>query len=204
MYSRETKEMLIENYRARFLKYRTGPSVAQWASAYSQTLRFDQFMTLADFNHQTVLDVGCNIGDFYPVLKERFPDVIYSGIDIVPEVIEHAKQRFPLASFECRDILQDPLIRQYDYVFMSGIFNNDIPDPTDFLKALTIAGYEVADKALAFNFLSTHTNMQEGLSYHDPAVIMTFALTQLSRKVSMFHHYASFDVAVFVHRPVEK
>jgi len=200
MLSPEAKQNLIANYRERLIRYKSGPSVGQWAAVESQTIRFNQLMKLGDFNDQTVLDFGCGLGDFYPVLLERFPRIKYSGIDLVPEIIECAKGRFPSLHFECRDVLERPLIRQYDYVLMSGIFNNDVPDPTDYLKAVVQHGFEAADRALAFNFISNHTEQMEGLSYHDPADILEFCIENLSPKVTIFHHYARNDVCVFVHR----
>jgi len=59
---------------------------------------------------QSVVDLGC--GDFS--VGERIVEatgVQYTGIDVVPELIEHLKSTVdnPLVSFRCADITSDPL-----------------------------------------------------------------------------------------------
>jgi SAM-dependent methyltransferase len=197
----EAKEMLIQYYRGLRSTHGEGHAAAGWRSPESQSLRLEQLTQIGDLNGRDVLEVGSGLGDFYPLLQSRFPEVRYSGVDIVPELVEAARQRFPELSFECRDILQQPLERTYDYVLISGVFNYAIPGATDFLKALTRAAFDKAQVALGFNFISTYVNFSEAeFAYHDPCVVLEHCLQQLSRKTTMFHHYMRADVCVFVYR----
>src|SRR6202008_4556529 len=104
----EAKELLIKNYRQLFQEH--GPtSLAAQCSPEGQRMRFDELTRIADLSGSEVLDLGCGIADFYPILSEKFSGLRYTGVDLVPEMIEYARAKYPEASFECRDILQDPL-----------------------------------------------------------------------------------------------
>ena len=47
----------------------------------------------------------------------------YSGTDIVPEMKELAKNKYPEIKFFLRDIIEDEIVESYDYVVLSGTFN---------------------------------------------------------------------------------
>jgi SAM-dependent methyltransferase len=196
----EAKEMLIDNYRRLFLSHGPGPEATQ-NSAEGQVMRFDQLTKIADLSGSKVLDLGCGIADFYPVLNEKFAGLDYTGIDIVPEMIDYARAKYPAASFQCRDILQDPLAEDFDYVLICGMFNNAIHGATEFLKSMVLAAFQKAHKGLGFNFISNRVNfVDDGMAYHDPADMLTFCIDELSRKTIMCHHYERCDVSVFVYR----
>ena len=163
-------------------------------------MRFDELTRIADLSGSDVLDLGCGIADFYPILSKKFPGLRYTGIDLVPEMIEYARVKYPEARFECRDILQEPLERTYDYVLISGMFKRH----TGGQRVPEIDGVEAFQnvrRGLAFNFISTHVNfVAEDMAYHDPADVLNFCINQLSRKTALFHHYGRCDVSVFVYR----
>lgn len=196
----EAKEALVENYRRLFREHGASPLAAQ-CSPEGQRMRFDELMRIADLSGTTVLDLGCGIADFYPLLSERFPGLIYSGVDIVPEMIEYARQRYPEITFQCRDILEEPLDETFDYILISEMFNNAIPGATDFLKSMVSGAFKNARRGLAFNFISTHVNfVSEDMAYHDPTEILNFCISNVSRRTALFHHYGRCDVSVFVYR----
>jgi len=198
----EAKEILIDNYRRLFLDHGPGPEATQ-NSAEGQLMRFNQLTKLADLSGSKVLDLGCGIADFYPVLSEKFPGLDYTGIDIVPEMVDYARNKYPAAKFQCRDVLEDPLGEDFDYVLICGMFNNAIPGAIEFLKSMTLAAFQRARKGLAFNFISDRVNfVDDCMAYHDPANILVYCIDQLSRKTTMCHHYERCDVSVFVYRQV--
>lgn len=194
-------DKLIANYRELFLKYQKGPEVGQW-SAEGQRFRFLKLLEVGNLSGASVLDVGCGLGDLYPVLAERFGSINYSGIDIVPEIIAEAGKRNREGRFYCQNLIEEPLDAKFDYVLMSGIFNNpEIPDTTVFLKKMVSAAFQYAGKALAFNFTSTHVSFTDPkMAYHDPKEIFSFCLDSISKKISMHHHYQNRDVAMFLYR----
>lgn len=205
MLSPEAKQMIIDNYRGRFHKYGAGPKVAEWNSVESQEMRFEQLCRLGDMQGASILDIGCGIADMYPYLLEKFGTIKYTGVDLVQETIDHARQAYAAsdAVFICQDIINDPLPEdmRFDYVTISGIFNNDVPHAVQFLETMTKVAFGLALKGLGFNFLSTYRSYQDfGAFYHDPVAVLRHCLERLSKKTTLFHHYGRADVSVFVYR----
>jgi len=196
----QAKEMMIANYRSLFQKYGDAPEATQWTSE-GQRFRFHKLMEIANLRHRRVLDLGCGIGAFYPVLTEKFGDLDYTGIDIVPEMVDFAALKYPRARFLCRDLSTDGLDETFDYVLSSGVFNNAMPDCDAFMRELLTLGFTYCTLGMGFNFTSTHVNFTDlEMAYHDPAQVLDFCIRNLTRKVVMHHHYERVDVAVFAYR----
>lgn len=196
----ESKRFIEKNYRNLLLKYGSGPEVGQW-SAEGQLFRFEKLIQIGNLRGSRVLDLGCGIGDLYPYLLERFENIDYTGIDIVPELVEYAANRYLTTKFLCCDILRDGINSMFDYVLISGMFNNNIPKCTNFLKKMISVAFKYTIKGLSFNFISTHVNSRgPEMAYHDPVSIFDFCLTKLAKKVTIHHHYERCDVAIFVYK----
>jgi SAM-dependent methyltransferase len=194
------QDRIIENYRRLLVEHGSGPAVGQW-SEEGQRFRFAKLATIAPLGGKTVLDVGCGIGDFYPFLTQLYGPLSYTGIDIVPQLIERATLRFPDAEFECVDLLSDPLAREFDYGLLSGVFNNAMTDATEFLFRMITAAFARCTQGFGFNFVSSYVNYRgEDMAHHDPVQVLDFCLNNLTRKVVMAHHYERCDVAVFLYR----
>ncbi len=127
-----------------------------WATPKTQRLRFRVFTEMAFFAGKRVLDAGCSRGDFAAYLLEHDqPYQRYIGIDGMPEVIDHARQRgLPHAEFHAGDFVTHPdLLRLGDpqIITLSGTLNT-MDDRTVF--QLLDHAWEAAGQALLFNFLS--------------------------------------------------
>lgn len=199
---RKDKESIIANYRDLLSKHGDTPKGVQW-SPEGQSFRFAKLMEIGDLTNCSILEVGCGLGHMYPLLNKKFRGIKYTGVDIVPESIALATRKYPAATFKCHDILKKKLDATFDYAFISGVFNNALPDgdPTEFLMELTEAAFRSVRLGLAFNFISSHVNSRSPeMAYHDPAEVLNFCIRKLSPKVVMHHHYERCDVAVFVYR----
>ena len=191
---------IAENYRKLFLEHGSGPAVGQW-SEEGQRFRFEKLSEIADLSGASLLDLGCGLGDFYPHLAKTFEAVDYTGIDIVPEIVAAAQAAHPRGRFFCTNVLETGFEASFDYVMISGMFNNRRPRGTDFMKSMLSFAFDHCTKGIGFNFTSTYVNfMDETMQYHDPVEILQYCLDHLTRKVSMHHHYNRCDVAVFAYR----
>ena len=198
--SRYNQDHVIESYRQSFLRHGDSAEALQWSSE-GQSWRFDKLIEIATFalgeglSGKRILEIGCGLGHLFSRLQQFFVDVSYTGIDIVPELIEHAKQKHPNALFECRDIFADPLSREFDFVFISGLFNAPYRgDSKEFLSAMLEQAFQAAREGLAFNFTSPDTN------YFSPDWVLNEVISKLSNKVIMQHHYRNCDVVACVLR----
>ena len=195
------QQALIERYRARFREHHDSPEGVQYTDGEGQRFRFEQLIRVAPLAGRKILDVGCGLGHLYPFLQQEFGPLDYTGVDIVPETVAHAAKKFPDGRFICRDLLQAPLAERFDYVLICGVFNNTMPDATEFLKELVAVAFDHCTAGLAFNFISTSVNYRDAdLAYHDPLDVLAFCLERLTPRVMMHHHYARCDVSVFAYR----
>lgn len=191
---------LREHYRAQFAAF-GDQALGTQMSREGQRFRFRKLLEIADLTDRSVLDVGAGLGDLYPFLREAYPTARYEGVDVVPETAAHAARKYPEVRFRVADLMTEDLADRYDYVLLSAVFNNAMPGATDFLEGLVARAWRVAERGLAFNFLSTHVNFTEpAMAYHDPARVLDTVVRTLSRKVRLEHHYERCDVAVFVYR----
>lgn len=196
----KSKKIIIDNYDLLLKKHGSGPAVSQW-SPEGQLFRFQKLAEIGDLSGARVLDVGCGLGDFYTFLKQKFGSVNYTGIDIVDGLIHQARRLHPDARFECLDLTEEKLEERFDYVLISGIFNNHIPDSDSFIRSMASVAYGVCDKAMGFNFISSHVSTRDkAMAYHDPAQVFDFCVRELSLKVHLFHCYERRDAAIFVYR----
>ena len=196
----QAKEKMIAGYRSRFQQYGDAPAAVQ-LSWEGQQFRFRKLIEIGDLRNRRVLDLGCGLGDFYPLLMRRFGQLDYTGIDLVPEMIDYAAKKYAPARFLCRDLFTDSLDETFDYVLLSGVFNNALPGCETYMKELLRLAFKYCTLGLAFNFLSSYVHFTDAeLAYHDPAQILEFSVRELTRKVEMQHHYERADVAVFAYR----
>src|SRR5205814_1284729 len=164
----QAKEIMIGFYRDLFQKHGNSSETAG-ASAEGQLFRFAKLAEIADLKNQRILDLACGIGDFYPYLVQRFGTIAYTGIDIVPETVAYAARKYPQARFQCRDIQSDGIDGTFDYVLISMLFNNNIPDGDGFMREMLALAFRHCSKGMAFNFTSTHANfLDDDRAYHDP------------------------------------
>ena len=72
-----------------------------------------------------VLDVGCAAGEFCYYLRQRFPSVDLTGIDVVPELIDKATRMVPDANLILGDVHNGSLVASVsqDIIFMCGVLS---------------------------------------------------------------------------------
>lgn len=65
----------------------------------------------------SVLDVGCGTGVMFDLIRERRPDLDYRGIDVTPQFVAAARERFPADA----DRFREGSLYELDRV--SGVFD---------------------------------------------------------------------------------
>lgn len=184
-------ERLRAHYEALVVAHGDAPAGAQWRDRATQDARLQQLLRIADLGSASVLDVGCGTGRLFELLRAQGYRGDYLGIDLAPSAIKLARQRFPDARFEVRDVLAESLPQRFDYAMLSGIFNNRLTDNWAFLTAVLGRVYAQVDRGLAFNALSTYVDYRdEGLWYVQPERVFALCKTELSPWVSLHNDYA--------------
>ncbi len=182
-----------------FEKYGDSPKSCLWDE--KMVFRYEELTKVANLEGSTILEIGCGIGGFYDYLihEKGMKKIEYKGVDLVEGMIELAKKKYPTAKFETRNVLEDKINEKYDYVILCGVFNVMMDE--DVMKELLKEAFSYCEKGIAFNFISSYVNFrEEEISYHNPQEIFSFCVENLSKKVSMNHHYKKCDVSMFVYR----
>ena len=156
-------------YKQHLQKYPEGDiRTMGWHDEEEYTIRFKVMTSIADLNNSSILDVGCGIGGLYGYLISQGTQTKYTGVDILPEMIEHAQRRFPPtkthATFKVCNILTQEL-PQSDYVFCIGALNISSEGFDVFFRSMVKKMIHLAKKGVALNFLCNKEKLSAG-PYH--------------------------------------
>lgn len=207
MPSKDT-QAIVANYEKLLQENGISPRAVQWADAASQVARFE-ILAGIDPDMASVLDVGCGLADFCHFLRARGNAARYHGVDIVPDFVAHAQAALaddPAAEVSLGAADAD-LPGGYDYAILSGVFNNRMEDNWGFMTATLRRMFEVAERGIAFNAMSTHVDFQDPeLYYVDPMQVFAFCKTDLGGHPVLRHDYVTrpggfpFEFAMYVYK----
>ncbi|WP_186511068.1 bifunctional GNAT family N-acetyltransferase/class I SAM-dependent methyltransferase [Caenimonas sedimenti] len=182
----------VAHYEALMSAHGDSFRALDWGSAAGQRLRFEVLAGVGDLANASVLDVGCGLAHFADWLDERGMAAGYTGLDLVPALLEGAARRRPDLRLVAGSIL-DPAVlagEQFDYVFASGVFYTYSDGADDVLRQSVCRMWELARRGVAFNALSTHAPDREpGEYYADPETVLDFCrgLTPRAELVTGYH-----------------
>lgn len=200
-------EALASHYGDLVRRHGDAPESAQYADRDTQERRMAVLAEIGVAAESKLLDFGCGTGQMLSFLQRTMGyRGEYVGYDISPEAVEFAQAAHPGARFEVRDILAEPAEEQFDFVLVSGVFNNRISDNRGFFESLSRRLMAQARIGYAFNMISRYVDYRdEGLHYEDPAYAFRFCKEQLSPLVTLRHDYVvrpgsiPFEFTVYVH-----
>lgn len=195
-------------YRAKFMAHGDTPLGTHQSDRTSLNMRFEALMRpIAPHlgEQATIHDVGSGLSDLYQFLKSSGLDrrVIYSGTEIVKEMVDHAAGKYPGVRLFNRNFLDGSADERYDFVVLSGTLNLLAGSEPSAWKKMCLALIEKmfshANKAIAFNFLTTYRTFSDPLLiYFDPREMFDFATTRLSRFVFLDASYPLYECTVAV------
>jgi SAM-dependent methyltransferase len=185
--------MLKEHYQKLYLEHGDSPLAVHWADSASQSKRFEILTNIVSNQNASVLDVGCGLGHMAEYLYANGFVGKYHGVDFVHEFIENGNSKYKYnssISFSTCDIINENLPNGYDYVLLSGVFNNKTDKNEDFLHLTISKMFSVANIGIGFNAMSTYVDFQaEDLYYSDPTKVFDFCKKKLTRKIILKHDY---------------
>ena len=199
----EDKVYLIESYSKTLETYGDTAEAVHWTSA-SQCYRFKVLTEIAVLESENILDYGCGKGDLYEYLHDSGFRGLYTGFDINPELIALAEKKFPGIRFEVLDVEEKAINESFDYVLISGVFNNRISNNWSVMTNVLKATYACASRGLAFNAVSTYVNFRQPMmNYVSPEKCFRFCMSHLSPYVTLRHDNLPFNFAVYVYRKAD-
>jgi SAM-dependent methyltransferase len=199
---------LKNHYKKLFSEYGNSANAVQYTDTKSQLKRFEVLSEI-DVQLNTVIDLGCGLGHLYDYLEIKEPGIEYLGLDFVEEFIEIAKNKSSVenVNFKLYDIENDTIPKGYDYVLLSGVFNNIMVNNWEFMKLTLRKMFAACNKGIAFNAMSTYVDyFDESLFYVDPCKVFDFCKKELGAKVTLRNDYLikeksiPFEFAVYVYK----
>ena len=171
-----------------------------WQSRQTQYSRFTALAQIGPLDHTRVLDVGCGLGDLYAYFQAQRLPVDYTGYDLLSDMIERARLRFPRVRFEVRDVLQGLGDECFDYILSSGAFNVNFGAN---IRAVQQAlGRMVAQctHGVAINFLKRTIGASNDpiFHYYDPQEMLAFCQT-LCPRVQLYEGYLPNDFTLYLY-----
>lgn len=190
-------------FEAKLKKHGASSYAVDYGSDKSQITRFNVMADVWPFEgRETVLEVGCALGQFADFLQLRWPKIGYEGIDITPGMVKAAKQRRPDLKVRQANILDNDFGGKWDVVITGGIFYL-LDDPEEWIPKLIVKMWKASRHALTFNTLSAWANKKDkGKYYADP--FETYKLCrEITPWVTLRHDYAEHDFSIYMYHKSE-
>ena len=198
-------DRIIERYNKRIEKY--GSTIQALASGNEERRKI-RFQTLFDCGIKkgdSILDLGCGFGDFYQYLNEVLGpgNFNYTGIDINPNIIKRARERFPEAEFRTSNILEDGLNDFFDFIVSTSSFNLKLHeiDNYEFIQNLLNLCYNSSYKGVAIDFLSDYVDFKSTTDafYYKPEVVFSNAKS-ITKRITLRHDYPLFEFCLYLYK----
>jgi SAM-dependent methyltransferase len=207
----KVSKTLKEHYFKKFMEFGATPKGVDWGKMGDVLLRYRKMMEVIAHDEQksianpTVLDVGCGYGGLFQYCTDNNINLKYTGIDVCENMIEYAKTIYSDAIFICDDVFNLKPDTYYDYVICNGILTQKLGtsqmDMDDYSQKLIFKMFELSNRGIVFNLMSTKVNfMVENLYYRNPVELFGFCFTQISPKIRIDHTYPLFEYSISIYK----
>ncbi len=194
------KQRILHRYAARIAKHGASFEALNSGTPERRAIRFGVLADVGIASGDSVLDLGCGLGDLWPFLQERVPDVHYTGFDINQTLIDAARERHPDVEFKVHDILEEqgPM---FDWVVSTSCFNLKLADGDNYDLAESVLGaaFRHARRGVAVDFLTSYVDFPSAEGFHYEPERMIRIAKRLTRRVAIRHDYPLFEFAVYLY-----
>jgi len=182
------KKELLDFYNRHLKDFGDSPEAVRWTPE-GQRLRYETLIAISgNLSGRRVLDFGCGKGDFYGFLKERSILPQYFGIDINKDLISLARTKYPEAEFAAIDLDESEFDREFDAIFVCGVFNLRIAGIEESMKKTLKNLFSHCRESLHVELLTYYVPRRTvELYYVRPEEILEFAITEISKHVVLRH-----------------
>ncbi len=178
-------------YRERLKTYGTGYQTFLYSreSFYTERLAYASKILHATIQPQdSILDVGCGTANLVPFL----PACHYTGIDLVGEFIEEARQRFPDLAFRCSDMMHEDAV--YDWIVMIGLTGGILAP-----EALIEHAWQHAEKGIIIDFVDSRKDQQDDRNTYSIGACTDLFLDLEAQQIAVYRTRSFWNIFV-VHK----
>jgi SAM-dependent methyltransferase len=196
----QEKDANRERYEARHAEFGYDPRTLGWTKGRHK-LRYEMLLSGWPAATASVLDVGCGFGDMAQYCQESGRGGWrYTGIDIVPALIEEGRRLRPEVDLRVHDMDAQGLPEGYDVIVASGVFSHRLKDNLAFIARAFELFAGSAKVGFAANFMSPVADVRyDHLYYPDPGALFDLARRH-SKRIAIRHDYMPFEYTVQVFR----
>ena len=181
-------DKIASHYRALLREHGDSAESAQYSSRETQERRFKYLIQIGSLDGARVLDFGCGTAHLATYLSQCGIRAKYTGVDVVEEFLEVAGAKHPGHRFGRFEEFSD---ERFDFVFVSGVFNNKRRGNRKFYQDSLIKLYQRCDRGLAFNMMSFYVDYRDPeLFYENPERTFSFVKHNLTPFAVLRHDYA--------------
>lgn len=197
------KNIIRRRYAERLERFGSGIEALASGTPERRYIRFGVLRDIGLKSQVDVLDVGCGFADFYHYCQEQGVDFSYTGVDVVPELIDSAKTDTPALDLQTRDIQRHPFEdNSFDFVICSQVFNYRFEDGSNvqLVEEMLEAMLKISRIGVAVDFLTKYVDFEEDhLFYYQPESLFTMA-KKLARKVVLRHDYPLYEFCLYIYK----
>lgn len=196
------------HYSETFNKYGPTPKGVDWGTKSTTELRYYTMFEILDYvelkkGTPSVLDVGCGYGALWEYAIQNNIKIHYHGIDIVRDMINYAKRKYPDIQFVCGDFMINKSLNNFDFVICNGILTQKLTctnEETDlFAKKIIKKMFNICNYGIVFNVMSTKVNYTvENLFYKSPIELSAWCVEEISHKFIINHSYLPYEYSIYL------
>ena len=200
-YKDQNKKMYVE--RSKYYEDKDGGKIF-WSSPNAQSKRFEALIDIGDLNDKEILDVGMGHADLLSFIEHKGIELKkYTGVDIVEEIVEKARELHPNTNLEVRDIQKDPIENNsFDYVFGSGIFALNTENWNEYVVDMLKSMLSIARLGVSVNFLKKSSLPEGTLRHNDPQQVLNLIKHQVTSKAVLKEGYLDDDFSIFLYKDI--
>lgn len=194
------KQRILDRYAARIAQHGASFEALNSGTPERRAIRFGVLADLGISSGDSVLDLGCGLGDLWPFFQDRGLDVDYTGFDINQTLIDAARERHPDVAFKVHDILEEQGPR-FDWVVSTSCFNLKLAggDNYELAERVLRTAFRHARRGVAVDFLTSYVDFPSAEGFHyEPERIFQIA-KRITRRVAIRHDYPLFEFAVYLY-----
>lgn len=205
-------QTLCDHYSHCFKTFGATAKGVDWGNVKDLETRYNKMLSVMNHGPERnntlqvkILDVGCGYGGLFHYASSNRISINYTGIDVVPEMIDYASNNTPDAKFIAGDFFDLDSSEFYDYVVCNGILTQklsaSIKETDLFARELISKMFDHCTKGIAFNIMTTHVNfMVDNLYYRNPVELFAYCITTLTDKIIIDHAYGLYEYTIYLYK----
>lgn len=202
-------ENLKAHYARKFEKFGATSEGVDWGPEAKAELRYIAMLGVVNPEDAesgfSMLDIGCGYGGQLEFMqKNNYAEIEFTGIDVVPEMVTFAKDKYPGATFLEGDFLEMQLDEKFDYVTCNGILTQKLSatndEMKDYMQKLIAKMFAHCKKGVVFNTMSSYVDYQmDGNFHNDPSELLKLLFSH-TRNVRMDHAYPLYEYSMYMYK----